>query len=93
LLDLGRGVQPFGDLPHDGDCDLRRRNRADIKADRRMNARNIRFAQALRLEPIDAAGVGFSRAQRADVKTIPRQRVAKRGIVDYDLPRLPVRAA
>ena len=47
-----------------------------------MDARNIRFAYALPLEPLDAAGVSFSRAQGADIKTIARQRMAERRIVE-----------
>ena len=42
-------AQPLGDLRHDRDRDLRRRNRADIEADRRMDAGNVGVAQALLL--------------------------------------------
>ena len=42
-------AQPRGDLRHDGDRDLRRRDRADGEADRRVDAGDRRIIDALLL--------------------------------------------
>ena len=67
------GVQPVGNLRHDGDRDLRRRYRADVEADRRMDARQIGVGQTLLFEPLDAARMSFPRPERADIETVARR--------------------
>ena len=39
------------------------------------------------LQPLDPLGVGFSRAKRADIKTIARERMLKRRVVDLRIVR------
>ncbi len=79
---LRRLAQPRRDLAHDGDRDLGGRDRADVEPDRRMDARDRGVGQALRLQPLDAAGVGLLRAERADIEAVARERMGERGIVD-----------
>ncbi len=78
-------TQPRRDLGDDRDRDLRRRYRADIKPDRRMDAGDVGLGKALALEPFDAAGVGFARPERADIETVARQRMSERRIVDLGI--------
>ena len=75
-------LQAILGAPHDGDGDLGRGDRADGKADRRVDARKRIIRQALRLEPFDAAGVRLLRAQRADVKAVARERMPSAGTVN-----------
>ncbi len=75
-------AQPRGDLAHDRDRDLGRRHRADGKPDRRVDARQRGVADALRLEPLEAAAVRLLRAERADVEAVARERMGERRVVD-----------
>src|SRR3954470_1382889 len=63
--------QLLGDLADNRDRDLGRRHRTDIEADRRMDAAGVVVGEAaLGLQPLDTAGVGFPRAEGADVEAI-----------------------
>ena len=47
-----------------------------------MDARQVGVAHALLLEPLEAARVGLSRAERADIEAIARERMQQRRVVD-----------
>jgi len=83
---MGGGIhffaQAFGDLRHDGDRDFGRRDRADVEADRRVDAGQIGVADALPAKPFEAARMRLPRSERADIEAVARQRVGERGIVD-----------
>src|SRR6202034_1834574 len=72
---LFRQPQLRGDLGHNGNRDLGRRDRADRQDDRSVNTGDISLSGALRLEAFAAPGVGLSRAQRADIETVAREGV------------------
>src|ERR1700685_2039385 len=87
LTGLRLPVQTFRDLRHDGDRDFRGRDRADIEADRGVNAGNVRVVHALLLQSVNPAAMSFPRAERADVETIARQRVEERRIINLWIMR------
>ena len=52
-----------------------------------MDARDIGVGHALLLEPLDAPGMGFARAERADIEAVARERMEQRRIVDLRIMR------
>src|SRR5947209_3614207 len=72
-------------LAHDRHRDLRRRHRADRKADRCMDLCNVGIGRALRIQALGAPGVGFARAERADIKTVALQGMQQRRVVDLGI--------
>ncbi len=52
-----------------------------------MNTPEIVVGDALLLEPRETARVGLSRAERADIEALARQRVRERRIVDLGIVR------
>ncbi|MGY4404719.1 hypothetical protein ACVIYL_005522 [Bradyrhizobium sp. USDA 3315] len=87
LFFFGGQAQLRGDLGHDRDRDLRRRHRADIEADRRVDARDVAVPGALRTQPLGALGVGLSRSERADIEAVAVEGVQQRRIVDLRIMR------
>ncbi len=65
-----------------GDGDLGWMNRADIEPDRRVNDAELRIGKSLAAETIEPLGMGFLRAQRADIEAFRAQRRDQTGIVD-----------
>src|SRR5919201_1255787 len=61
-----RAVLGGDHLCQDGHCDLLRRLRADIQTDWTVQASNLLFRQAGRLEPLASGGLRFWTADRAD---------------------------
>jgi hypothetical protein len=52
-----------------------------------MDARDVGIRRALRLQPLGALGMGFSRAQRTDVEAVAFEGVQQRRIVDLGIMR------
>ena len=52
-----------------------------------MNARDVGVGRALRLQPLGTLGMGFPRAQRADIEAIAREGMQQRRIVDLGIVR------
>ena len=69
-LVLARRVKGIGHLGQDRDGDFRRRDGADVKADRPVDSREFRRADTVGAEPLAALGVGPPAAQRADIDGI-----------------------
>ena len=64
------------------DRDLGRAGRADVDADRRMDAVDLVGASAEREQPLDALGVRLAAAERADIEAAGVERGLQREIVD-----------
>ena len=71
-----------GDLGDDRDGDLGGALRADIEADRRVNALDAGCSDARLKQPLDALGMGLFAAQRPDIERIGGKRGDQRRIVD-----------
>ncbi len=52
-----------------------------------MNARDVGIRRTLRLQPLGALGMGFSRAECADIEAVARKGVQERRIVDLGIMR------
>ena len=64
--------------------------RADIKADRAMNARNRGIVHTKPGQPLDPLGMALPAAERADIETLRRKRLpskAGRRGTDHARPR------
>src|SRR6266851_1238454 len=80
-------AQGGGDLREDRDGDLGRRQGADIEADRTVDAREVGRSEACLGQALAARGVGFARAQRADIEGLRAQGGGQRGIVELGIVR------
>ena len=81
LVHLGP-AQGEHQLGHDGDGDLLRALRADVDADRRVDARDLVVAEAGRLQALGALGVVAPGAERADVEAVRAHGELERLVVD-----------
>ena len=76
---LRREAQPRGDLAHDRDRDLGRRDRADRAArSARGCAPRSASVKPCSFKPLEAAGVRLLGAERADIEAVARERVGER---------------
>ena len=71
---LAAAAKRRDDLREDGDGDLGRRLRADVDADRRVDALDVGGGGALRDQPLDALAVRLPAAERADIERARRER-------------------
>ena len=68
--------------PRIDERDLGRRDRPDVEPDRRMDAGEVRLAEAARGQPLDPALVRLPRPEGADIEALRLQRRLERRVVD-----------